>query len=72
MIFGASEEVSGLPESAAQIATKRVMQKMWATFAEDPKKGLSRLGFPTYDASSKYRFDLDRVYTDATTRKNTN
>lgn len=48
MIFGGSEEVSGLPESIPQTQTKRIMQKMWASFAADPARGLSRLGFPTY------------------------
>ena len=50
MIFGASQDVSGLPESKAQMQTQSLMQQAWAAFADDPKKGLEkRLGWPEYN-----------------------
>jgi len=53
MIFGASQQVTGIPETLAETATKRVMQRIWAAFANDPQNGLKRLGLPTYDAKSE-------------------
>lgn len=53
MIFGGSQDVSGLPETTPQTQTKRIIQKLWASFAADPAKGLSKLGLPTYDPTSK-------------------
>ncbi|PGH10956.1 hypothetical protein AJ79_05202 [Helicocarpus griseus UAMH5409] len=53
MIFGASADVSLLPESPEQIELKRMMQAAWAEFAVDPKDGLKRMGFPTFDPNGK-------------------
>lgn len=53
MIFGASEDVSGLPESDAEQLTQAVMMHAWAAFADDSQNGLSRvMGWPKYDESS--------------------
>ncbi|KAL9121468.1 MAG: hypothetical protein Q9187_001970 [Circinaria calcarea] len=53
MIFGASEDVSGLPESKAEVQMKEVMQRAWAAFADDPERGLERgLGWPEYGTSN--------------------
>ena len=46
MIFGGSEDVSGLPKSEAQRKMERVMMKAWADFARDPREGLE---WPVYD-----------------------
>lgn len=54
MIFGASQDVSGLPESEAQMQTQSLMQQAWAAFADDPKKGLKKgLGWPEYDVKKE-------------------
>lgn len=49
MVFGTAQDVSGLPNFAAEDATSAYLMKVWATFARDPKKGLSKLGWPTYN-----------------------
>ncbi|EQB48869.1 carboxylesterase [Colletotrichum gloeosporioides Cg-14] len=50
MIFGASGDVSGIPPSDAQRETTRVMQRAWATFANDPQNGLSEaIGWPKFN-----------------------
>ncbi|KAK2776166.1 carboxylesterase [Colletotrichum kahawae] len=50
MIFGASEDVSGIPPSDAQRETTRVMQRAWAAFANDPQNGLSDVvGWPKFN-----------------------
>ncbi|KAK5954473.1 hypothetical protein OHC33_004195 [Knufia fluminis] len=50
MIFGASEDVSGLPTTEEQREVTGLMQKAWAAFAEDPAKGLeSVMGWPKFD-----------------------
>ena len=53
MVFGGSEEVSGLPESRGQGELKRAMQKAWYAFAKDPWEGLEwRMGWPTWRAGA--------------------
>jgi cholinesterase len=54
MIFGASEDVSGLPTSRDQRKTTRLMQKAWASFAQDPANGLNKkLHWPEFDPDSE-------------------
>ena len=49
MIFGASQDVSGLPKSAAQRQLQATMMHAWAAFADNPQSGLEKLGWPRYD-----------------------
>ncbi|KAL5085948.1 hypothetical protein Trisim1_009860 [Trichoderma cf. simile WF8] len=49
MIFGASEDVTGLPTTAGQRNLTKIMQKAWASFADDPVDGLAELGWPQFD-----------------------
>ncbi|KAL7931822.1 Alpha/Beta hydrolase protein [Trichoderma chlorosporum] len=49
MIFGASEDVTGLPTTAEQRNLTNIMQIAWASFADDPVKGLTGLGWPQFD-----------------------
>jgi len=50
MIFGASEDVSGLPESVPERLLQAVMMHAWAAFADDPTAGLEhKIGWPKYD-----------------------
>lgn len=53
MVFGASEDVSGLPTTEDQRKLTKLMQKAWCTFAQDPRDGLTKLGWPCYDAKEK-------------------
>lgn len=50
MVFGGSEEVSGLPEEVGQARLEReVVQRAWGAFAEDPWEGLGReMGWPRW------------------------
>jgi carboxylesterase type B len=49
MVFGASVYVSGIPDSAAETKMVAPMQKAWATFAQDPHEGLTKvMGWPRY------------------------
>ncbi|KAL7905855.1 Alpha/Beta hydrolase protein [Trichoderma velutinum] len=49
MIFGASEDVTGLPTIAEQRNLTQIMQTAWASFANDPVNGLAKLGWPQFD-----------------------
>lgn len=49
MIFGASEDVSGLPTSEAERRTTELMQTAWAAFARDPACGLTGLDWPMFN-----------------------
>lgn len=49
MILGAAEDASGLPSSDAQKATSRLFQQAVAAFAENPRNGLNKFGWPQFD-----------------------
>ena len=54
MIFGASEDVSGLLESAPEMEMQALMHRAWAVFADDPVQGLEKqMGWPVYDSICK-------------------
>ncbi|KAH4175552.1 hypothetical protein HBI56_024260 [Parastagonospora nodorum] len=53
MILGSSEDVSGLPATQAQKETSRLFQRAVAAFAEDPKDGLTELGWPQFDSQKE-------------------
>lgn len=40
MVFGASEDASGLPTTEDQRELTRMMQKAWGAFVTDPARGL--------------------------------
>ncbi|KAB8337212.1 hypothetical protein FH972_021514 [Carpinus fangiana] len=46
MVFGTSQDVSGIAPSAQQQAVSRYMMKAWAAFASDPRDGLCKFGWP--------------------------
>ncbi|KAG8630268.1 hypothetical protein KVT40_001887 [Elsinoe batatas] len=60
MLFGASEDVSGLPESEPQKQTKALVQSAWVAFADDPVNGLTKFGWPRYDRSSASAIQIAR------------
>ena len=65
LVFGTAEDISGLPNTAAENELSAYMMKAWATFADDPRKGLSRcLGWPVYDPAKTTLVRLG--YEDAT------
>jgi carboxylesterase type B len=50
MVFGGSEEVSGLGTTEAQRGLTGLVQRAWAAFADDPWGGLEReLGWPRWE-----------------------
>lgn len=49
MIFAASEDVTGLPESQPQLELQKTMQEAWAAFVSNPMEGLTRLDWPMFD-----------------------
>lgn len=56
MIFGASSDVSGLPETPEQTELKQTMQAAWASFAADPEKGLEKeMGWPIFDPDGMFK-----------------
>jgi hypothetical protein len=53
MILGGSVDASGLPTLQAQRETTKLFQGAAAAFAENPKNGLNRYGWPQFDPKSK-------------------
>ena len=50
MVYGTAPDITGIPNTPAEEAVSAYMMRAWATFADDPEKGLSeRLGWPRYD-----------------------
>jgi len=58
MILGGSEDASGLPQTVAQKDMVKLFQRALAAFVEDPKNGLTRLGWPRYDAERESLIEL--------------
>ena len=54
MIFGGSEDVSGIPASAEQKKMTGMMQGWWFAFCEDPWGGLMREGWPVWDEEGEF------------------
>jgi carboxylesterase type B len=61
MIFGNSQGVTGIAESAPQTLLKKTMQKAWATFAADPVDGLTALGWPRYKTGPPGEYVITEV-----------
>lgn len=53
MILGGSEDTSGLPQTPAQRNTVKLFQRALAAFVENPKNGLTSIGWPRFDSESK-------------------
>ena len=54
MLFGASEDVSGIAPSSNEEAVTALMQKAWAAFANDPARGLSMvMQWPKFGSDEK-------------------
>lgn len=54
VLFGTSEDVSGLQSSAAEKDTSKYMMGAWAAFARDSRKGLSEYGWPEYSSNGEF------------------
>jgi cholinesterase len=54
MVFGTSEDVSGIPPSEDEKVMSRLFQRVWVAFADDPVDGLTKvLGWPTFAAGGE-------------------
>ncbi|KAH7007539.1 Alpha/Beta hydrolase protein [Ilyonectria destructans] len=53
MIFGASGDVSGIAPTTEQKKLTKIMQNAWYSFSDSPSTGLSKLGWPQFNAKEK-------------------
>jgi len=53
MLFGNSQDVSGIAPTADQKRLTEIIQSAWVAFARNPERGLSQLGWPEYEAGEK-------------------
>ncbi|OBS20448.1 hypothetical protein FPOA_06817 [Fusarium poae] len=60
LIFGASDDVSGIAPSADQEELTKIMQHAWFSFSNDPWSGLTRLGWPEFNPDSKTLIELGK------------
>jgi carboxylesterase type B len=51
--FDTAAPVSGVPDTPEQHDLGKYMRHAWASFAKDPKNGLVKLGWPTYDTNTE-------------------
>ncbi|KIK65951.1 hypothetical protein GYMLUDRAFT_239625 [Collybiopsis luxurians FD-317 M1] len=52
LVFGTyntSANATSIPSTSIEIALSQVMQRVWVSFAQDPKNGLPSIGWPVYD-----------------------
>ena len=50
IVYGTAPDITGIPNTPAEDAVTAYIQRAWATFADDPYKGLTnRLGWPMYN-----------------------
>jgi cholinesterase len=55
MVFGASQDVSGLLESTPETTVKKMVQKAWAAYASDPANGMTNvIGWPQYNPNCEF------------------
>ncbi|KAM0193526.1 hypothetical protein ACHAPI_007595 [Fusarium lateritium] len=60
MIFGASQDVSGIAPSADQEKLTKMMQHAWYSFSDDPWSGLAQLGWPEFDPNRETLIELGK------------
>ncbi|KAJ4258047.1 hypothetical protein NW762_008187 [Fusarium torreyae] len=60
MVFGASEDVSGIPPLADQQKLTKIVQHAWFSFSDNPSSGLSQLGWPKFDPSRKTLIEIGK------------
>jgi carboxylesterase type B len=53
MVFGSTEHYRDVSDTVEEGKVVAEMMHAWATFAKDPDQGLTTLGWPEYDESSK-------------------
>jgi hypothetical protein len=53
IVFGSAAYYTDIPDVPEEAKLSAVVRRAWTEFAKDPKNGLTRLGWPTYDESSK-------------------
>lgn len=53
MLFGNSEDVSGIAPTADQERLTEIMRNAWVAFARDPESGLNEFGWPRYEAGEE-------------------
>jgi carboxylesterase type B len=68
LVFGTAQDITGLPNSAAENDYTKYVQGAWAAFARDSKNGLTNYGWPAYK-SGKHK--LPRTYNGAIANNST-
>lgn len=53
-LFGTAVDVSGLPDTIAEVQISAYMMSAWAAFASSPAKGLTAFGWPSYDPAGRF------------------
>lgn len=55
MLFGESDEITGIAESDAQCQLKEKMRSVWGAFIADPRHGLEEVGWPHYNPEGELK-----------------
>jgi hypothetical protein len=53
LVFGSAAYYTDIPDVPEEAKLSSVIRQAWAEFAKDPKNGLTKFGWPSYDESSK-------------------
>ncbi|XP_014552299.1 hypothetical protein COCVIDRAFT_110675 [Bipolaris victoriae FI3] len=58
LVFGTAQDISGLPNSRAENKYRDYVQGAWAAFARDSQRGLTKYGWPKYNAGAATLVEL--------------
>ncbi|CAN9387308.1 unnamed protein product [Alternaria alternata] len=58
LVFGTAQDISGLPNSAAENQYTKYVQGAWGAFARDSQKGLTEYGWPLYNSGNATLVEL--------------
>lgn len=53
IVFGSAEHYTDIPDVPEEAKLSSIVRQAWSEFAKDPKNGLTKLGWPSYDETSK-------------------
>ncbi|KAI9781661.1 MAG: hypothetical protein M1839_005878 [Geoglossum umbratile] len=59
-VFGTTEDLTKVANEAREEAVEKYVMKAWARFAKRPKKGLGKLGWPRYNATTETLIQLGK------------
>jgi cholinesterase len=55
IVFGTAEYMSRIPDTEEEKKLGQQIRLAWTGFAKDPTNGLTKMGWPVYDANGEFK-----------------